>query len=60
MTLSKYEKWQMDLVTAAEMAETGLAKEEVIRRFGEVVTAETNTDEAEGLFLRGGDAMVHA
>lgn len=47
MAMSEYEKWQMNLVTAAEMTQSGLTENEVIRKFGERVTNGINNDESE-------------
>jgi hypothetical protein len=37
MTKSEYQKWQMNLVTAAEMAESGLTENEAVQQFGAAV-----------------------
>lgn len=47
MTEQEYQKWQMELVTAAEMAETGLSEQEVVRLFGARAEQETDNEKAE-------------
>jgi hypothetical protein len=42
--MTKFEKWQMDLVVAAEMAETGLTAEEVVRPFAALGAADLEQD----------------
>jgi hypothetical protein len=42
--MTKFEKWQMDLVIAADMAESGLTEEEVVQQFAALGALEIQHD----------------